>query len=96
MLDSVKYAVRLIAAVILFGLAAIFAMIAWSDPKSRTLLLPLVGVIAFAATFAWRGDKPTERQLAFARDLGISVPKRITKGELSDMIDQAKQIRDAF
>jgi hypothetical protein len=103
MLDSLRYLVRLIAAVILIGVAGMFAIIATTDAKSRTLLFSMAGVFGFAAMFtwprrpnAWRNDKPTERQLAFARDLGIAIPRRITKGELSDMIDQAKQIRDAF
>lgn len=45
---------------------------------------------------AWRHDPPTDRQIAFARDLGIHIPKGISKGDLSELISQAKAARDAF
>jgi len=32
-------------------------------------------------------EPPTERQLAYARDLGIAIPADVTKQELSDLID---------
>ncbi len=103
MIDAAKYVVRLFAAVILLGVAAVFAIVATTDPKTRALLLLLAGVFSLAGVFtwprrpnAWRNDRPTERQIAFARDLGIQIPRRVTKGALSDMIDQAKQIRDAL
>jgi hypothetical protein len=90
MVDWVRYAVRLTAAVVLVGLALVFVMAAAMGGKSR-------GVFAWPRRpHAWRNDKPTDKQLAFARDLGIEIPRRITKGELSDLIDQAKRIRDAF
>ena len=44
---------------------------------------------------AWRRDPPTDRQLAFARDLGIPIPDGISKGDLSDLISEAKASRDA-
>jgi hypothetical protein len=103
MLDALKYLVRLFAAVILVGVAAVFAIMAAVDPKTRILLVSMAGVFGLAGLFtwprrpnAWRNDKPTDRQIAYARDLGISIPRRITKGELSDLIDQAKQLRDAL
>lgn len=39
-----------------------------------------------ASPNAWRKDEPTERQLAYAKDLGIVVPEGATKGQVSDMI----------
>lgn len=35
---------------------------------------------------AWRRDPPSEKQLAYARKLGIDVPPDVSKGELSEMI----------
>lgn len=39
---------------------------------------------------AWRGNQPTDKQLKFARALGINVPKGCTSGQLSNLIDIAK------
>jgi len=36
-------------------------------------------------------EPPTERQLAYARDLGIAIPADVTKQELSDLIDARLQ-----
>lgn len=36
-------------------------------------------------------EPPTERQLAYARDLGISIPADVTKQELSDLVDARLQ-----
>jgi hypothetical protein len=36
----------------------------------------------------WRDDPATGKQKKFARDLHIKFPANITKGELSDLIDQ--------
>lgn len=99
----VAYVGRLFAAIVLVGLAAVFAMLAMSDKKSASFLVGAAAVFAVAGLFtwprrpnAWRSDPPTERQLAFARDLGIRVPKGISKGDLSELISEAKAIRDAF
>lgn len=35
---------------------------------------------------AWRRDKPSDKQIAYATKLGIDVPADATKGELSEMI----------
>lgn len=97
------YLGRLFAAVILLGLAVLFVILALSDQKARSFALGTSAVFAVAGACtwprrpnAWRRDQPTERQLAFARDLGIRVPNGISKGDLSDLISQAKEIRDAF
>jgi hypothetical protein len=36
-------------------------------------------------------ETPTDRQLTYARDLGISIPAEVTKDELSDLIDARLQ-----
>lgn len=103
MVAWILYAVRLLAAIVLLFVAATFLIIAATDPESRYTLLGMGFVFAVAGAFswprrpnAWRGDKPTQRQIAYARDLGIQVPRRTTKGELSDMIELAKQVRDSL
>ena len=45
------------------------------------------GVFAFPRMpGAWRRDRPSDKQIAYATKLGIDVPHDITKGELSEMI----------
>jgi NhaP-type Na+/H+ or K+/H+ antiporter len=39
----------------------------------------------------WRSDPPSERQIEYAMDLGIDIPAGCTKGEISELIDQAKR-----
>jgi len=39
---------------------------------------------------SWRDDPASDRQVTFARDLRISFPMGITKGEISDLIERAK------
>jgi hypothetical protein len=39
---------------------------------------------------AWRRDPPTDKQIAYALNLGIAIPPGASKGQLSDMISQAK------
>lgn len=41
----------------------------------------------------WRTDAPSDKQIAYAENLGIRIPAGITKGRLSDMIEAAKQVR---
>ncbi len=103
MVQSLLYLVRLFAAVVLIGVALVLVSVALTTPKGREVSFGVAAVFGSAGAFswprrpdAWRRDPPTERQLAFARDLGIRIPKGISKGDLSDLISQAKQIRDAF
>lgn len=99
----IVYLGRLFAAVVLLGIALVLSMLAMSDAKARGFAIGTAAVFAVAGAFAWprrpnawRHDRPTERQLAFARDLGIRVPRGISKGDLSDLISEAKEIRDAL
>ncbi len=43
---------------------------------------------------AWRIDPPTERQMEFAKSLGITFESEISKGQLSDLISVAVGQRD--
>jgi hypothetical protein len=97
MFEALKYLVRILASVILLALAGIFAIAASFDAKSTVSMYAIGAVFGLAGLFswprrpnAWRKDPPTERQLAYARDLGISIPKGISKGELSDLITAFK------
>ena len=87
------YFARMFAATILGGSAAVMGIASTIDPKSRLGMLGIAGVFAVAALFtwprrpyAWRRDPPTDRQLAYARDLGIDVPAGASKGQVSEMI----------
>ena len=42
---------------------------------------------------SWRDDPATERQRAFAKELGVKIPSGATKGEASDIISEAKEIQ---
>lgn len=97
MLELLKYLARIFAAVMLIGLAAMSAIAATFDDKATRWMLAVAAVFGLAGLFtwprrpnAWRRDPPTERQLAYARDLGISLPRGVSKGELSDLISAAK------
>lgn len=99
----IVYAARVLASSLLLLVAAVSLFGAMTDKKATAAAFGLSALFAIAGAFAWprrpnawRHEKPTERQMAFARDLGIRIPKGISKGDLSDLISQAKQIRDAF
>lgn len=103
MVQSLVYLVRLFAAVVLIGVALVLVSVALTTPQGREVSFGVAAVFGLAGVFAWprrpnawRNDRPTERQLAFARDLGIRIPKGASKGDLSDLISEAKAIRDAL
>lgn len=103
MVQSLVYLARLFAALVLIGVALVLASVALTTPKGREVSFGAAAVFGIAGLFtwprranAWRNDRPTDRQVAFARDLGIHIPKGISKGDLSDLISQAKEIRDAL
>lgn len=102
MFEWLKYVVRMFTAVILIGTAAVMGITGAADPKIRIFGIGLAAVFGLAGLFtwprrpnAWRRDPPTERQIAYARDLGITVRRGMSKGDLSDMISEAKSFRDA-
>jgi hypothetical protein len=103
MLSGLIYLARAAGAllVIFVGLAFLVLAVTAKERSSVLLGLAAVGTVGGALAWprrpnAWRDDKPTDRQLAFAKDLGIAVPRGISKGDLSDLISQAKAVRDAF
>jgi hypothetical protein len=85
--------VRSAAALFLVLLAVVLVISTAGYPESKALFLGMAAVFGIAGVAswprmpnAWRRDPPTAKQLAYAERLGIDVPTRITKGELSDMI----------
>jgi hypothetical protein len=91
--EWLKYAVRLAAAVVLLAMAAAMLIAAATVPDARAVTLSIAAVMALGCFFvwprrpnAWRKDPPTNRQLAYAATLGITVPRRATKGQVSDLI----------
>lgn len=96
MFGWLKYLVRLLASIGLVVLAVIFGIMGAFEPKARALGLGGAAVFALAGLFAWprrpnawRSDPPTERQVRYAADLGIRLPRGATKGQVSDLISKA-------
>ena len=87
------YAVRLVAAVVMVSTAALVGLTSLSNGKAYAASIFTAALFGLAGVFcwprrpnAWRRDKPSQKQLAYAESLGIVVPRRATKGEVSDMI----------
>lgn len=98
----IVYLIRLLASLIMLAVGVSMAAGSATGTKSAGLMLGMGAVFGLAGFFswprrpnAWRRDAPTDRQIAYARDLGIRIPKGVTKGQLSDMIARAVQARDA-
>jgi hypothetical protein len=92
-----KFLVRAVAAFLLCGVGAMTLLSsAWAD--GGRWMLAGVGVVMLVAGWlswprrpnAWRRDPPTDKQIAYAINLGIAIPAGASKGEISDMISQAK------
>jgi hypothetical protein len=93
MMSWIIWLVRVAAAFLLVSLAVVLLIGATGSPDSRALFLGMAAVFGIAGVAAWprvpnawRKDPPTPKQLAYAERLGLDVPARISKGELSDMI----------
>jgi len=102
-LSVLIYSVRLAAAICVSAIGLILLASTAFAKELSVYAIGVSSVIAIAGFLAWprrpnawRHDPPTDRQLAFARDLGIQVPPGISKGDLSEMISQAKAVRDQF
>ncbi len=101
MVEWLKYAVRVAAAFLLAMMSLVCVAVALAGKDRQYAVFAFAGIFV-AAAFAtwprrpnvWRHDPPTERQLAYALDLGIRVHPRMSKGELSDLISAAKAGRD--
>jgi hypothetical protein len=90
------WSIRLFASSIMLLTALACGIVAATGgDKGRTAVLVTAAVFGVGGLFswprrpnAWRYDPPTDRQLAYAQALGITVPRGVSKGELSDMISQ--------
>jgi hypothetical protein len=87
------WAGRMAAAILLFTMAGSFLVIGIFTPDGKAVGYGVAAVSAIGAFLtwprmpnAWRRDPPTQRQLEYASDLGISVPRGATKGQVSDLI----------
>jgi len=95
MLDVVRWLARSTLALVVGagGLITIAASLASGKHAAALLGLGMIGVAWLAwprRPNSWRSDPPTDRQLAYAEDLGIAVPPGATKGLVSDLISAAK------
>jgi hypothetical protein len=83
--------VRSIAAFIMLGSGlAMLGMVLFKF-NAVVAALSVLWLVGGAFSFprrpnAWRRDRPSEKQLAYAMKLGIDVPDDVSKGELSEMI----------
>lgn len=92
MLDYVRFVVRLIGSLTLGAFGVIFASASFGENFNAVALV--LGLVAVAGAWmswprrpnAWKADPPTERQIAYAANLGITIPPGATKGEVSAMI----------
>lgn len=91
-MEYVRYLVKLWGA-LLVGCLGLLVLASSVVGDFNTLGLIFGGVVLAATRLvwprrpnAWRSDPPTEKQLAYAADLGIIVPPGATKGEVSAMI----------
>lgn len=103
MVGSLLYLIRAATALLVLVLGLGLLVVAATAKNSTGWGVALAAAVTVAGALAWprspdawRRDKPTDRQLAFAKDLGIAIPRGISKGELSDLISEAKAVRDAF
>lgn len=94
-METLIYGLRALAAFLMLGVAVVMALLGVAVDGGRGVMLGMAGVLAVAGWFswprhpdAWRNDPPTKRQLDYAADLGIRVPRRATKGQVSDLISQ--------
>lgn len=99
--ELLVYFVRAAGLVVAIGVAAVMACVMpfsakgnWIAGEAAALVVLAGGVLSWPRwPGAWRGEAPSEKQIAYAQNLGISIPTGITKGRLSDMIEAAKQLR---
>ena len=91
MLSWLIWGVRSAAAgvMFLFGVACLVMAVMRRDATLAVLAV----LFLFGGGFsfpkipnAWRRERPSQKQIAYAEKLGIDVPPSISKGELSDMI----------
>lgn len=98
MVDLLRFTVRAVAAFAVAFLGLAVLLLAAFIPERQLVTAAIGGVMLIGGWLswpkrpnAWRHDPPTDRQVAYAIDLGIDIPRNVTKGQLSDMIEQARR-----
>jgi hypothetical protein len=91
MLTWIIWAVRSSASCIMAITGGVIVLLSVLKYNPAMLLLGTLWVFGGVFAFprlpgAWRRDKPSEKQIAYATKLGIDVTPEMTKGELSQMI----------
>lgn len=95
MLSLLVWLARILSSSVLLLAALAMLVSGLADPKDRGVALGCAATFGVVGAFlwprrsrSWRDDPPSQRQISFASDLGIQIPRGVTKGELSDMISQ--------
>jgi hypothetical protein len=94
------YFVRAAGLFLAIGVSAVMACVMPFTEKGGMAASAVAAVVVAGGVLSWprwpgswRADAPSEKQIAYAENLGIRIPAGITKGRLSDMIEAAKQAR---
>ena len=97
MLSKIIYLTRAAAsfAVVSIGLLLLFAVATAKKRTAFQIALPVVMTAGGAFAWprgpnSWRRDAATDRQIAYAKSLGVPLRKGMSKGEVSDLISQFK------
>ena len=101
MLDTGRYLVRIVG--LFLAIAASGAYVVASPFCPTGVAGSAVSAVILAGCLLswpripgqWRKDPPTDRQIEYARSLGIAVPNGFTKGQLSELISAARGRSDA-
>jgi hypothetical protein len=93
MLSWFAYVVRLVAALSMLIVAGVVLVVSVDTGKPNAVSYGTAAIMGLAGFFcwpkrpnAWRAEKPSQKQLAYAESLGIAIPRGATKGQVSDMI----------
>lgn len=78
---------------LVFGLILVLNSMVAPKKTAYTVGVPIAIAVGGALAWprrpnSWRRDKPTERQLAYAKALGVPLRPGLSKGEVSDLISQ--------
>jgi hypothetical protein len=91
-----RFLVKLCRVIVSLGLGsvAISSLVAiLIGPEHWAIFLGAAVVLGAGAYLAWprstwRDEAPSQRQLSYASDLGVRVPRGATKGQVSDLISR--------
>jgi hypothetical protein len=88
-----------LTSVVVAIILALSAVVMFNDNRGSAIFLAVLATIFGVVgrkwlrgrtAESWRDGPATEKQKSFANDLGIRYARNITKGELSDLIGEAK------